>query len=59
MSFSPNIFTPYPGIPIWPQLRELGVQEPQVAARMDGHAAGREHASLAAREENSRACSAC
>ncbi len=27
--FSPNIFTPYPGIPIWPQLRELGVEEPQ------------------------------
>jgi radical SAM superfamily enzyme YgiQ (UPF0313 family) len=27
--FSPNIFTPYPGIPIWPQLRELGVDEPQ------------------------------
>jgi radical SAM superfamily enzyme YgiQ (UPF0313 family) len=27
--FSPNIFTPYPGIPIWPQLRELGVKEPQ------------------------------
>jgi len=26
--FSPNIFTPYPGIPIWPQLRELGVAEP-------------------------------
>lgn len=28
VSFSPNIFTPYPGIPIWPQLRELGVREP-------------------------------
>src|SRR6201985_774147 len=27
--FSPNIFTPYPGIPIWPQLRALGVPEPQ------------------------------
>jgi radical SAM superfamily enzyme YgiQ (UPF0313 family) len=27
--FSPNIFTPYPGIPIWPQLRELGVIEPK------------------------------
>jgi anaerobic magnesium-protoporphyrin IX monomethyl ester cyclase len=27
--FSPNIFTPYPGIPIWPQLRELGVEEPR------------------------------
>lgn len=29
VSFSPNIFTPYPGIPIWPQLRALGVHEPQ------------------------------
>ena len=29
VSFSPNIFTPYPGIPIWPQLREMGVKEPQ------------------------------
>ncbi|MGH9417486.1 MAG: B12-binding domain-containing radical SAM protein [Terriglobales bacterium] len=28
VSFSPNIFTPYPGIPIWPQLRTLGVHEP-------------------------------
>jgi len=28
VSFSPNIFTPYPGIPIWPQLREMGVREP-------------------------------
>jgi radical SAM superfamily enzyme YgiQ (UPF0313 family) len=28
VSFSPNIFTPYPGIPIWPQLRSLGVHEP-------------------------------
>jgi radical SAM superfamily enzyme YgiQ (UPF0313 family) len=27
--FSPNIFTPYPGIPIWPQLRESGVSEPK------------------------------
>jgi len=30
--FSPNIFTPYPGIPIWPQLRELGVEEPKTLA---------------------------
>jgi radical SAM superfamily enzyme YgiQ (UPF0313 family) len=29
VGFSPNIFTPYPGIPIWPQLREMGVVEPQ------------------------------
>jgi radical SAM superfamily enzyme YgiQ (UPF0313 family) len=32
VSFSPNIFTPYPGIPIWPQLRELGMPEPQSLA---------------------------
>lgn len=29
VSFSPNIFTPYPGIPIWPELKQLGVREPQ------------------------------
>ncbi|HEV2381222.1 MAG TPA: radical SAM protein [Terriglobia bacterium] len=29
VSFSPNIFTPYPGIPIWPQLKQMGVREPQ------------------------------
>jgi anaerobic magnesium-protoporphyrin IX monomethyl ester cyclase len=29
VTFSPNIFTPYPGIPIWPQLKEMGVREPR------------------------------
>jgi anaerobic magnesium-protoporphyrin IX monomethyl ester cyclase len=29
VSFSPNIFTPYPGIPIWPELRARGMREPQ------------------------------
>jgi anaerobic magnesium-protoporphyrin IX monomethyl ester cyclase len=29
VSFSPNIFTPYPGIAIWEKLRQLGVREPQ------------------------------
>jgi radical SAM superfamily enzyme YgiQ (UPF0313 family) len=28
VSFSPNIFTPYPGIPIWPELKQLGVRKP-------------------------------
>lgn len=28
VTFSPNVFTPYPGIPIWPELRKLGLQEP-------------------------------
>jgi radical SAM superfamily enzyme YgiQ (UPF0313 family) len=32
VSFSPNVFTPYPGIPIWPELRELGLKEPQSLA---------------------------
>jgi radical SAM superfamily enzyme YgiQ (UPF0313 family) len=32
VSFSPNLFTPYPGIPIWPQLRTLGVREPNSLA---------------------------
>ena len=30
--FSPNIFTPYPGIPIWPELRTLNVPEPKSLA---------------------------
>jgi anaerobic magnesium-protoporphyrin IX monomethyl ester cyclase len=29
VTFSPNIFTPYPGIPIWPDLKERGVREPE------------------------------
>jgi radical SAM superfamily enzyme YgiQ (UPF0313 family) len=32
VTFSPNIFTPYPGIPIWPELRRLGLREPQSLA---------------------------
>jgi anaerobic magnesium-protoporphyrin IX monomethyl ester cyclase len=28
VTFSPNIFTPYPGIPIWPRLKEMGLAEP-------------------------------
>lgn len=28
VTFSPNLFTPYPGIPIWPELRERGLREP-------------------------------
>jgi radical SAM superfamily enzyme YgiQ (UPF0313 family) len=32
VSFSPNLFTPYPGIPIWPQLRMLGLREPNSLA---------------------------
>jgi radical SAM superfamily enzyme YgiQ (UPF0313 family) len=29
VTFSPNLFTPYPGIPIWPELRDAGLPEPQ------------------------------
>ena len=29
VTFSPNLFTPYPGIPIWPELIESGLREPQ------------------------------
>ncbi len=49
VSFSPNIFTPYPGIPIWPQLRELGSQRAANAERMDRSSFGKEHPALAAR----------
>ena len=28
VTFSPNLFTPYPGIPIWPELRDRGLHEP-------------------------------
>ncbi len=40
ISFSPNIFTPYPGIPIWGQLREMGVREPQCLAEWETLALG-------------------
>lgn len=40
VSFSPNIFTPYPGIPIWPQLKELGVREPQTLEEWENLALG-------------------
>lgn len=32
VTFSPNLFTPYPGIPIWPELRSLGMKEPDSLA---------------------------
>ena len=28
VTFSPNVFTPYPGIPIWPELQQRGLKEP-------------------------------
>jgi anaerobic magnesium-protoporphyrin IX monomethyl ester cyclase len=32
VTFSPNLFTPYPGVPIWDELRELGLREPDSLA---------------------------
>jgi anaerobic magnesium-protoporphyrin IX monomethyl ester cyclase len=36
VTFSPNVFTPYPGIPIWPELLRLGVREPKNLAEWAG-----------------------
>jgi radical SAM superfamily enzyme YgiQ (UPF0313 family) len=36
VTFSPNLFTPYPGIPIWPELRQLGLKEPASLAEWAG-----------------------
>jgi anaerobic magnesium-protoporphyrin IX monomethyl ester cyclase len=41
VSFSPNIFTPYPGIPIWSQLKEMGVVEPASLQEWAGLPLGR------------------
>lgn len=41
--FSPNLFTPYPGIPIWPQLREMGVREPRSLEEWSDVALGSNH----------------
>jgi anaerobic magnesium-protoporphyrin IX monomethyl ester cyclase len=32
VTFSPNVFVPYPGIPIWQELQERGLAEPQTLA---------------------------
>jgi anaerobic magnesium-protoporphyrin IX monomethyl ester cyclase len=32
VTFSPNVFVPYPGIPIWPELQQRGLAEPQTLA---------------------------
>jgi radical SAM superfamily enzyme YgiQ (UPF0313 family) len=32
VSFSPNMFTPYPGVPIWPDLEEKGLSAPNSLA---------------------------
>jgi radical SAM superfamily enzyme YgiQ (UPF0313 family) len=33
VDFSPNLFTPYPGIPIWPDLEEHGLRPPDSLAK--------------------------
>lgn len=40
VTFSPNLFTPYPGIPIWPELRELGLKEPASLVEWAGYGLG-------------------
>ncbi len=50
VSFSPNIFTPYPGIPIWPQASRVGSSGTEESPRVDGHAFGRKHVALAERK---------
>jgi anaerobic magnesium-protoporphyrin IX monomethyl ester cyclase len=40
VTFSPNLFTPYPGIPIWPQLRDLGLKEPGSLTEWAGYGLG-------------------
>lgn len=32
VTFSPNVFVPYPGIPIWPELKARGLREPATLA---------------------------
>jgi radical SAM superfamily enzyme YgiQ (UPF0313 family) len=36
VTFSPNVFVPYPGIPIWEELRERGLAEPDSLAAWAG-----------------------
>jgi anaerobic magnesium-protoporphyrin IX monomethyl ester cyclase len=40
VTFSPNLFTPYPGIPIWPELRNVGLYEPQSLEEWGGMGLG-------------------
>jgi radical SAM superfamily enzyme YgiQ (UPF0313 family) len=43
VTFSPNLFTPYPGIPIWPELRERGLREPTSLAEWADIDLGADH----------------
>ena len=50
VSFSPNIFTPYPGIPIWPELRKNGGARAAIPGRVGKRRSGKQSLALAARE---------
>jgi radical SAM superfamily enzyme YgiQ (UPF0313 family) len=54
VSFSPNIFTPYPGIPIWPQLRTMGVKQPESLEERASVGLGSNHLPWLQGEELSR-----
>ncbi len=43
VTFSPNLFTPYPGIPIWPELRARGLSEPASLAEWADVDLGADH----------------
>ena len=40
VTFSPNVFTPYPGIPIWPELERLGLRQPDSLEGWAGYTLG-------------------
>jgi radical SAM superfamily enzyme YgiQ (UPF0313 family) len=54
VSFSPNIFTPYPGIPIWPQLKAMGVKQPESLEEWASVGLGSNHLPWLQGEELSR-----
>ena len=57
VTFSPNIFTPYPGIPIWPELKERGCRA-RNARRMGGYRSWREQSPVAAGATVTTSCNA-
>jgi radical SAM superfamily enzyme YgiQ (UPF0313 family) len=40
VTFSPNLFTPYPGIPVWPELEPLGLRPPETLEGWAGYGLG-------------------
>ncbi len=43
VTFSPNMFTPYPGIPIWPRTARAGSGRAGIARRMGRYRSGQQH----------------